>query len=394
MSSASEFNVSRKTGLSMPWVVAALTFMSAITQSHAAQLIVREPLLLLAQNTQGQDTQLPSSAGADAGGGGADTPQTVGQAPSEPVEKQPELAALQQPGVLTPKGKFLLEPGLQFAHSTDSRVVVLGLSIFDAGLIGLLDIRTVNRTSWIASLTGRYGITNRLEFEARVPYVYRSDTTIARPLTGTGSEDQQFHATGSGLGDVEVTARYQFNEGGIEKPYYVGSLRFKSRTGTSPFQVETISPFLGPEQVQRELPTGSGFYALQPAITVLYPSDPAVLFGSLNYVYNFSRDDIAVGASGTTAKVEPGNIVGFNFGLGLALNDRTSLSIGYDHAIIGKTLINNEVAPLSLTTHVGSLIFGYAFKWSAKTNFNLSASIGVTRDAPDIQISLRFPHSF
>lgn len=380
----------------MPWVVTALTFMSVSTQNRAAELVIREAVLL-SQNTQDQEAQGAASAGSESGDNGGAAPQTVGQAPTTPVEKQPEVAALQQPGVLTPKGKILLEPGLQFAHSTDSRVVVLGLSVFNAVIVGLIDIRTVNRTSWVGSLTGRYGITNRWELETRVPYVYRSDTTVARPTTdGSADRDTRVDATGSGIGDVEVTTRYQFNEGGIEKPYYVGSLRFKSRTGKSPFQVQTTNvPQLGP--VETELPTGSGFYALQPALTVLYPSDPAVLFGSINYLYNFSRDDVAVTDSSnntTVNKVEPGNVVGFNFGLGLALNDRTSLSIGYDHAIVGKVKLNGSATPLALTTHVGSLIFGYAFRWSPKTNFNLSASIGVTRDAPDIQISLRFPHSF
>ena len=32
----------------------------------------------------------------------------------------------------------------------------------------------------------------------------------------------------------------------------------------------------------------------------------------------------------------PGGIFGFNFGMGLGLNEKSSFSIGYDHASVGR----------------------------------------------------------
>lgn len=379
----------RRTPIRLTALAVALTLAGHASVGLCAMPEVSQATLLAQVNVQSND-------------GPATTPeapvkptQPVGQAPAAPdTKQQSQVAAMPQPGVLTAKGGFVLEPSFQFSQATNSRVLVLGLSVFNAAVIGLIDIRTVDRSSYVAALTGRYGLTNRMEVELRVPYVYRSDTTTARPFEPSSNTEKRFDATGSGIGDVELTTRYQLNQGGLDKPYYVGSLRFKSRTGKDPFEVETTNPFTGPGTVETELPTGSGFYAIQPGLTVLYPSDPAVLFASLNYAYNFSRDNVRVAGESQPSKVSPGSIIGFNFGMGLALNDRSSLSMGYDHAIIGKTKINGEVSPLTLTSHVGTLIFGYSFRWTEKTNANLSLGVGATRDAPDIQITLRFPYTF
>ena len=42
--------------------------------------------------------------------------------------------------------------------------------------------------------------------------------------------------------------------------------------------------------VATSLATGSGFWAVEGGLTMLYPSDPAVIFGSLSYLHNVSRD--------------------------------------------------------------------------------------------------------
>src|SRR3546814_12021787 len=42
-----------------------------------------------------------------------------------------------------------------------------------------------------------------------------------------------------------------------------------------------------------ELPTGSGFAAVQPRVTWLYASDPVVFFGSFSYLHNFKREDVS-----------------------------------------------------------------------------------------------------
>lgn len=322
-------------------------------------------------------------------------PTTVGQPPKQTETKPPEIAPIfQQPGVLTPKGKFAVEPSLQYAYSSSNRVSVIGFEIFPALLIGVLDIRTANRTSYTATLTGRYGLTNRFEIEARLPYIYRQETLQTREFLEATFRDDEFRSNGNGLGDVEVTGRYQFNTGGMDKAYYVGTLRLKTRTGKDQFQVDRDPGLPRGGGRLKEQPTGTGFYGVQPGVTVIYPTDPAVFFGSLSYLWNIKRNNIEDSIGNKFGTVDPGDAVTFNFGMGLSLNERASFSIGYDHSIFGKTKVNGTVPAGELTTQLGTLLLGFSYKLTAKTNMNLSLGIGVTKDAPDVQLTLRLPTTF
>ena len=327
----------------------------------------------------------------------------IGEPPKRTSEGRPPPIAqiFEQPGVLTPVGKMVLEPGMQYAYASSNRVALIGYTIIPALTIGLIDVREVKRNTFTAALTGRWGITNRMEIEAKVPYVYRSDSVLERPLASGSGQDQLFESTGKGIGDVEVTGRYQLNDGGVDKPYYIGTLRFKSRTGKDPFEVLTAAQNVGgsrtTNELQRELPTGSGFYTLQPGLTVLYASDPAVLFGSISYQYNFKRSNVSLNTTNgplALGDVQAGGILGFNFGMGLALNDRTSLSIGYDHASVGKTKINGNEALNSVRTQIGTLLLGASYRLSDRSSLNVSVGVGATRDTPDIQLSVRTPMTF
>ena len=163
-----------------------------------------------------------------------------------------------------------------------------------------------------------------------------------------------FNASGRGLGDVEATLRYQFNDGGADKPFYIGWLRYKARTGKDIFEVvndcvtRCVANATG-TGLPLELPTGTGFASVQPGLTWLFPSDPVVFFGNISYLHNFKRSDVSrTVLSGAPApfpptstdligEVKPGDIIGFNVGMGLALNEKAAISIGYDQSIVGKT---------------------------------------------------------
>jgi hypothetical protein len=330
-------------------------------------------------------------------------PSSVGR-PPEPNNQVATVAPIfEQPGVLTPKGRYVLEPSLQYGYSSNNRVALVGYTVIPALLVGLIDIREVKRNIVTAALTGRVGITNRFELEARVPYVYRSDSTVSREVGVGTASDNVFNTSGKSIGDVELAARYQFNDGGADRPYFIGSLRFKSRTGKDPFEVVTdcVTRCVGNTSgtgLPLDLPTGSGFYSLQPGLTWLYPSDPAVLFGSFSYLHNFKRTglsrNIRAGEQEFIGTIEPGNIIGFNVGIGLSLNDRSSFSIGYDHSSVGRTKQNGVTVPGSVRTQLGTLLLGYSHRISNKTSLNVSVGGGLTRDTPDLTLSVRLPMTF
>jgi hypothetical protein len=329
----------------------------------------------------------------------------VGSAPERDNQGQarevPQL--FEQPGILTPRGKTVLEPSFQYGYSSTNRVALVGYTVIPALLIGLVDVREVKRNTVTAALTGRFGITNRFEIEAKVPYVYRSDSTISREIfTGTATE-RVFSTDGRGLGDVEIGARYQLNDGGNDKPYLIGSLRFKSRTGKDPFEVATdcVTRCVGNTTgtgLPLELPTGSGFYSIQPGLTWLFPSDPAVFFGSFTYTHNFKRDNVSRTVIGGQKEfigtVEPGGIIGMNFGMGLALNEKSSFSIGVDLNSIGPTRQNGVTVPGSVRTQLATMLLGFSYRLSNKTSLSVSVGAGMTRDTPDLTLNVRMPISF
>jgi len=329
---------------------------------------------------------------------------TVGRPPSA-ESRAPQVAPIfESPGVLTPRGKLVFEPSLQYGYSSSNRVALIGYTVIPALLIGLLDVREVKRNTTTGAATFRYGFDNRLELEAKIPYVYRSDATVSRELfTGTATE-RAFNTSGSGVGDVELGWRYQLNDGGIDKPYYIAGLRFKSRTGRDPFQVVTdcqtrcVGENVTGTGLPLDLPTGSGFYSMQPSVTWLLPSDPAIFFGSFSYTHNFKRGNIyrtvLNGEKEYLGEVKPGDVFGFNFGMGLALNEKASFSIGYDHNSVGRTKQGGQVVPGSVRMQLGTLLLGYSYRLSDKRTLNVSVGAGLTRDTPDVTLMVRMPFSF
>jgi len=323
----------------------------------------------------------------------------------EQPNRPPEVAPIgDQPGVLTARGTYVLEPSMQYGYSSSNRVALVGYTVIPALLIGLVDVREIKRNTFTTAITGRTGINNRMEVEVKVPYVYRSDATVSREIfTGTAVE-RVFDTTGKGMGDVEVAGRYQLNNGGADKGYYIAGLRYKSRTGRDPFEVVTdcerrcIGENVTGTGLPLDLPTGSGFHSLQATLTWLYPSDPAVFFGNLSYVHNFKRDDVTRlvrnGEREPLGSLQPGAVLGFNFGMGLALNDKASLSLGYDHSTIGRMRQNGATSIGSVRTQLGTLLLGYSYRLSAKRSLNIAVGAGVTRDTPDVTLTLRLPMTF
>lgn len=327
----------------------------------------------------------------------------VGRAPSSENLPREVAPIFEQPGVLTQRGKYVFEPAIQYGYSSSNRVALVGYTVIPALLIGLIDVREVKRNTTTATATLRTGLTNRIEVEARLPYVYRSDATVSREVfTGTAVE-RAFETSGKAIGDVEVAARYQLNNGGADMPFFIGGLRFKSRTGKDPFEVTTdcqrrcIGENITGSGLPLELPTGSGFYSLQPSLTWLFPSDPAVFFGSFSYLHNFKREvsrTVLGGEQESLGTIAPGGVIGFNFGMGLALNDKASFSVGYDHNSVGRTRQNGRTVPGSVRMQLGTLLIGYSYRLSDKKTLSVAVGAGLTRDTPDVTLTVRVPMSF
>jgi len=256
--------------------------------------------------------------------------------------------------------------------------------------LGLIEAGDADRDSFVASLVGRYGLTDRLEVEARVPYVYRHDrfTTVAA-VEQSITRTQELDA--NDLGDIEVSGRYQLNSGNDGWPIFVAGLRVKSDTGVGPYDVD-FDGFA----VAKGLATGSGFWATELGVTMLYPSDPAVIYGGVSYLHSFANDvDKQVGDNIFVGKVEPGDGISASIGFGLALNPKFSVSFGYSHHYIFPTDTEvNGTSQSSNSLSIGALQMSLSYRLNQRITLINSFEFGVTSDAPDMRLTVRVPYTF
>ncbi|MDN3516980.1 transporter [Aquisalimonas lutea] len=315
----------------------------------------------------------------------------VGVAPEEEEPERPDVQAMADVGgVLTPAGTVVIEPSLQYSNSQVNRFTFQGVEILPTFLVGIIEVEDVDRDVWTSAVDVRMGLTPRLEFGLKVPYVYRSERrSVSIPQVDNSTTSQRLD--GDGVGDVEASLHYQLNRGSAGGPFYIGNLRYKSITGRGPFEVDHND-----SAVETEAATGSGFHALELSITGLVVSDPAVLYGNIGYLRNFPRDvDRTIGAGDQAldiGRVEPGDALRMSLGTSVSLNPRTSFSIGYKHDVIRptRTEINNTTFE-SDSLGVGSLLLGVSHVVSPRVTASVNLEVGVTADAPDMAITFRMP---
>lgn len=311
----------------------------------------------------------------------------VGQAPApEPLR---QVALPEGVNVLTPKGHFVADEAITYEQDSSNRLVFRGVEIVPGIQLGLIEANTASRNSAIATETFRYGLFKRFEIEALVPYVYRSDrvqTVSQRDQTIT--QGQTLH--GSGIGDVEVTGRYQLTGGTNGWPILVGNLRVKTDTGRGPFDVRYDD-----QGVAQTLAVGSGFWGVEPSLSAIYTSDPVVIFGNLSYLRNFERNINKQVGGALVGDVKPGDSVGASVGFAFSVNPQFSFTLGYRHNYIFPT--STELAGVrqrSTDLQIGSLLFGWSYRFSNRLNIVSNVEAGVTSDAPNVVINFRVPFVF
>lgn len=324
-------------------------------------------------------------------GAAAEQPQPVGQAPEETSRPEDVSELFDNRGVLTPRNSLVLEPSLSLSYSSSNRVAIEAFTILPAIAVGLIDVREVRRETLTAALSTRYGITNRLEFELRVPYVSRRDEVRQRQLLEPTQDDVIIDSSGSGLGDIEASLHYQLNQPAPGRAYYIANLRGKSRSGEDVFEVDREVVIDDGQVVGERLteqPTGSGFWAVEPSLTLVFPTDPAVFFGNIGYTWNLARD-----VGNDIGRVDPGDFLSVSFGMGFGVNENTSFSLGYDHTVVFDTEYEDiEVADSEFDRiHVGNLLIGFSHQFAPGKSVNVSLGVGVTEDAPDVQLTLKMP---
>ena len=325
----------------------------------------------------------------------------VGTAPAG--EDRPiELAVLNSQGsIVTRRGQLTGEFQVDYARADRNRAVFRGIELVEAVLVGVFDINESRQDVITASGSLRYGVSNRLEVGVRVPYVHRADNSVIAPIAGSTNNDPAAtidnSVKGSGVGDIEVTARYQVLSGGGGKPYLIANLQAVAPTGSDPFAIPRDS--LG--RATRAA-TGAGFWGIAPSLTAILPSDPVVLFGTLGYTFNLGKAVNTVVPPVIIDYVDPGDAISASAGIGISFNQRTTLNLGYAHSwAFGTTTRTTLVTPSasgvntaeskSRDLQIGRFLFGVTYRVTDRASVNWSVEVGATDDATDLRTAIRIP---
>jgi uncharacterized coiled-coil protein SlyX len=327
--------------------------------------------------------------------------ETVGAAPTD-FDRMPQVAVLGDQGnVITRAGQLTGELSLEYARADRNRAIFRGIELVESVLVGVFDINESRQDILTAALGLRYGVTDRFELGVRLPYVYRNDTSILAPIAGSTNNDPAAtidnSAKGDGIGDLEISARYQLTRARAGRPFLIANLQAVLPTGTNPFSVPRDE--LGRP---REAATGAGFYGISPSITGILQTDPAVLFGTIGYNFNLARDVDARIPPVQIDRVDPADAVFASAGIGIALNQRTSFNLGYAHTwgFGTRTTTRSEddqgvLGPPITTTsrdlQIGRFLFGVTHRVTDTASINWAVEVGATEDAADLRTVLRIP---
>ena len=327
--------------------------------------------------------------------------ERVGQAPED--DEQPiQLAVLDnQASVVTRRGQLTGEFQVDYARADRNRAVFRGVELVEAVLVGVFDINESRQDVLTASAALRYGVTDRFEFGVRVPFIHRADASILAPISGSTNNDQaatiDSSVKGTGVGDIELTARYQLLSGRNGTPFLIGNLQGVVPTGDNPFAIPRDD--LG--RATRAA-TGAGFWGIAPSLTAILPTDPVVLFGTLGYTFNLPRNVNTRIPPVVITYVDPGDAISGSAGIGISLNQRTTVNFGYAHTWAFGThtrtmLIDptpqwpDERSTRSRDLQIGRFLFGVTYRVTDRASLNWSVEVGATEDATDLRTVLRIP---
>ncbi|MBN3039810.1 MAG: transporter [Candidatus Omnitrophica bacterium] len=315
----------------------------------------------------GEKQRIESGASGSAG-----TKETAGDLDTEAgqlvkQEASIEEALVSKGGLLLPKGKFQYEPSVTYAHVSANNISFQGLTtIGNLVLLGLIDSQKIKRDITIISETFRYGLLDNWQIDAKVPYKFQYE----RVSTGNTSEISRDH---SGIGDVEAGVYHHLIHENGAIPDIVLGVTQKFDTGKSPYNTD--------------IGLGTGHKATNFSLVWVKSADPAILFGSLGYTMNY-EDDIE-----NFGKVDPGNTYQYTLGTAFALNYNLSLSLAIEHLFAEKMTVNGIDVMGSLSNAAS---FKTGVSWAINDNLSMQfdSAYGLTEDAADFVLEIRFPITF
>jgi hypothetical protein len=300
------------------------------------------------------------------------------------AQKAQDQALLERGAILLRPGALQIEPGLEYSKFSGNNVQISGVSIFDAIIIGFIRVDANDRDLLTGTLRARYGVINRVQVDATLPYIYRRDHEVL----GIGTpnvRDRSF--SGNGIGDVELGVSGQPLIGRGWVPNVLVRVFTRIPTGESSFQIPTVPVGPGGENRLSRSPSGTGFYAVGGTVTAVLPIDPVVLFAGGGYTMNFPR------TWGQFGRIDPGDTWEFFAGLNFALNERVSFNFSF---IQQRSLPTSRDGTRLVNTSAtdARAIFGTSVGLSRSVNLVMNAGVGLTPASPNFTFFVSLPITF
>ena len=301
---------------------------------------------------------------------------------------------------------FTLESALSYSRYDRTQLTLNGFLALDAIFLGNLAVEGVASDTLTYSLTGRYGISDRVVLNLTAPFVFRTTTYTKGGVGGVATATSEADVTRQpAIGDASLGMSLRVSPDNYPVDW-VWNLDLTSPTGEHPYGVpvrviekdeQGVTTFSVPEK----LPTGSGIWSVNSGLSFVKVSDPAVLFGNLAIGYNrkesFGDLDSDI-KTRTPGDIDLGDSISYGLGLAFAMNEKTSLSLSFSHKLTGKTRTRTKGGAWTkvVGSDANSAMFNLGVTQSLGRHWSFSSTVGMglTDDAPDFTFGLRMPYRF
>jgi hypothetical protein len=371
----------------------------ALAHDGAAQPPVADAATPKAAPLAAATTASQAAGGGEEMAGQAATPEKAAHAQSQSIRS---VTQTDQP--FADSGRRLtIDTGLTYAHYDRKQLELNGFLALGAIFLGEINVDNVKADTLTWDTTARYSLTDRLQLDFNAPFLYRYSVYQA---TGANNDSKQASEQNVSMnwavGDVSSGIYYKWLTETADRPEVVFNGRIKVPTGSNPYGIKMVTaPDNSSLQTPARLASGNGLWTASTGVSVSKTLDPAVIFTSLNYFHNQKRHfgDISDQlGSMQPGEVDLGDAWQFGVGTAFALNEKMSLSLSYLQRIQRQSRFRPDgsnwknIVGSDADAAVLNLGGAYALSRHKSVVFNLGA--GLTPDAPNVQIGLRYVQTF
>lgn len=379
-------------------------------QALQARLQGKVPASTLPSEPVAAGAQSVAAAGADhsAPRGSSDHPASQAGSQAEAAQAKPtrsmQDALLQEHAVFD--RKLTIENGITYSRYDRKQLTLNGFLALDAIFLGNIAIENVESDSLTYNLAARYGINPRWTLNLDVPYLGRKTVYQKGGAGGSAAAIAEEQTTGSGIGDISLSANYKlFAETGAV-PDTVLTFGVTAPTGRAPYGIDWKVIERDNDQyirfaVPEKQPTGNGLWQANIGASVVKTMDPAIIFANLGYIHAFPRSFGDIDTDPQTrnpGRVKLGNAYYFGAGVAFAFNERTSLSLSFSDKLSAKASLRNKDTPwtkvIGSDANAATFNMGVTYALNQRTTMVTLLGIGLTPDAPDYTITFKVPYMF